>query len=117
MKRLLLFLVRWLYRYEAHRLDALKSPGPVLLIPNHVSWLDWLFLMLVLDDDWKFVTSSTTASLRPCSRDAMTGRPVAAISIELCVNESHPVEGMMPQYALWKMAMTSRRDSSSGQDL
>jgi acyl-[acyl-carrier-protein]-phospholipid O-acyltransferase/long-chain-fatty-acid--[acyl-carrier-protein] ligase len=34
----------------------------VLLVPNHVSWLDWLFLGVVLDKDWKFVTSSTTAN-------------------------------------------------------
>ena len=74
MKRLLLFLVRWFYRYEAHRLDALKSPGPVLLIPNHVSWLDWLFLMLVLDDDWKFVTSSTTAQTSWLHRKIMINR-------------------------------------------
>jgi acyl-[acyl-carrier-protein]-phospholipid O-acyltransferase/long-chain-fatty-acid--[acyl-carrier-protein] ligase len=36
-------------------------PGPALLVPNHVSWLDWLFLWVCLDGDWKFVTSSLTA--------------------------------------------------------
>ncbi len=74
MKRLLLFLARWLYGFEAHRLDALKSPGPVLLIPNHVSWLDWLFLAIVLDDDWKFVTSSTTAQTSWLHRRMMINR-------------------------------------------
>jgi len=33
----------------------------VLLLPNHVSWLDWLFLGVCLDPDWKFVTSRETA--------------------------------------------------------
>lgn len=41
--------------------EVLNTPGPVLLIPNHVSWLDWLFVGVCLDDDWKFVTSSVTA--------------------------------------------------------
>ena len=39
----------------------LRTPGPVLLIPNHVSWLDWLFLGVVLEDDWKFVVASVVA--------------------------------------------------------
>ena len=61
MKRLLQVLVRVLFRVRAYNTAVLDTPGPVLLIPNHVSWLDWLFLALCLDDDWKFVTSSTTA--------------------------------------------------------
>jgi acyl-[acyl-carrier-protein]-phospholipid O-acyltransferase/long-chain-fatty-acid--[acyl-carrier-protein] ligase len=61
MKALFRILLRFLFRYRAHRTAALNTPGPVLLIPNHVSWLDWLFLWSVLDDDWKFVTSSITA--------------------------------------------------------
>ena len=74
MKRLLLILARWLCRFEAHRLDALKSPGPVLLIPNHASWLDWFFLWLVLDEDWKFVTSSVTAQTSSLHRTIMINR-------------------------------------------
>ena len=30
-------------------------------MPNHTSWFDWIFLFCALDDDWRFVTSSTTA--------------------------------------------------------
>ena len=61
MKLLLRLLVRLCFRFRAYHTAALTTPGPVLLVPNHVSWLDWLFLAAVLDDDWKFVTSSTTA--------------------------------------------------------
>jgi acyl-[acyl-carrier-protein]-phospholipid O-acyltransferase/long-chain-fatty-acid--[acyl-carrier-protein] ligase len=61
MKSFLHLLSRLLFRFRAYNVEALKTPGPVLLIPNHTSWLDWLFLYVVLDDDWKFVTSSTTA--------------------------------------------------------
>jgi len=61
MKFLLRLLARVFFRFRAFNTEVLRTPGPVLLVPNHVSWLDWLFLAAVLDDDWKFVTSSTTA--------------------------------------------------------
>ncbi len=61
MKSFLRFLVWLLFRFRAFNEDALRTPGPVLLIPNHTSWFDWLFIGVCLDSDWKFVTSSTTA--------------------------------------------------------
>ncbi|MBI2813631.1 MAG: AMP-binding protein [Opitutae bacterium] len=61
MKFFLRLIARLFFRFRACNTAALDTPGPVLLVPNHVSWLDWLFLAAVLDDDWKFVTSSTAA--------------------------------------------------------
>jgi acyl-[acyl-carrier-protein]-phospholipid O-acyltransferase/long-chain-fatty-acid--[acyl-carrier-protein] ligase len=61
MKSFFRLLLQVLFRFRAYDLDALKTPGPVLLIPNHVSWIDWLFLWACLDEDWKFVTSSISA--------------------------------------------------------
>ncbi len=61
MKTLLRCLVRWLFRFRAYNQDVLTTPGPVLLIPNHQSLIDWLFLGVCLDDDWKFVVSSIAA--------------------------------------------------------
>ena len=61
MITLLRLLVRLLFRFRAFNEDALRTPGPVLLIPNHTSWFDWLFVGVCLGPDWKFVTSSTTA--------------------------------------------------------
>ena len=55
------FFLRILFRFRTYNLEALKTPGPVLLIPNHCSWIDWLFLWVCLDDDWKFVTSNLSA--------------------------------------------------------
>ncbi|MDI1248594.1 MAG: AMP-binding protein [Lacunisphaera sp.] len=63
MKTLLRLIAHLCFRFRAYNTEALSTPGPVLLVPNHVSWLDWLFMAAVLDDDWKFVTSSTTAQL------------------------------------------------------
>ncbi|MBN2508447.1 MAG: AMP-binding protein [Verrucomicrobia bacterium] len=57
MKLLLRFLLRVLFGFRAYRLEALQTPGPVLLVPNHVSWIDWLFLGVCLEPDWRFVTS------------------------------------------------------------
>ena len=61
MKASFRFLLRILFRFRAYNLDALKTSGPVLLVPNHSSWIDWLFLWACLDEDWKFVTSSISA--------------------------------------------------------
>ncbi|MCI0539166.1 MAG: AMP-binding protein, partial [Verrucomicrobiales bacterium] len=61
MKRALRFVLRLLFRFRAFNEDPLAGPGPLLLIPNHASWLDWIFLLACLDDDWRFVTSSITA--------------------------------------------------------
>jgi acyl-[acyl-carrier-protein]-phospholipid O-acyltransferase/long-chain-fatty-acid--[acyl-carrier-protein] ligase len=74
MKTLLRLIARVFFRFRAHKTAALTTPGPVLLVPNHVSWLDWLFLAVVLDDDWKFVTSSTTAQSNWVLRKVMINR-------------------------------------------
>jgi acyl-[acyl-carrier-protein]-phospholipid O-acyltransferase/long-chain-fatty-acid--[acyl-carrier-protein] ligase len=61
MKSFFRFLLQVMFRFRAYDLDALETPGPVLLVPNHLSWIDWLFLWVCLDEDWKFVTSSISA--------------------------------------------------------
>jgi len=74
MKPLFRWSLRTLFRFRAYDLDALKQPGPLLLISNHASWLDWLFLWVCLDDDWKFVTSSVTAQTSWLHRMIMMNR-------------------------------------------
>ena len=74
MKSFLRLLLRLCFGFRAFNTASLGAPGPVLLVPNHVSWLDWLFLYVVLDDDWKFVTSSTTAQTSALLRVAMLNR-------------------------------------------
>jgi acyl-[acyl-carrier-protein]-phospholipid O-acyltransferase/long-chain-fatty-acid--[acyl-carrier-protein] ligase len=61
MITLLRLIARLCFRFRAFNAAVLTTPGPVLLVPNHVSWIDWLFLVTLLDADWKFVTSSSTA--------------------------------------------------------
>ena len=74
MRAILRFLLRLCFRFEAHGEAVVNAPGPVLLVPNHVSWLDWVFLWVCLDDDWRFVTSSVTAQSSWLHRRVMLNR-------------------------------------------
>lgn len=91
MKTLLRFLLKILFRFRAFNEEALRAPGPMLLTPNHVSWFDWLFIAVCLDDDWRFVTSSFTAQTSWLHRKLMTGK------------HAFPVETDSP-YAVKRMA-------------
>lgn len=74
MKAFLQFLLRVLFRFRAFNTDVLKTPGPVLLVPNHLSWIDWLFIAVLMDDDWKFVVSSVVAQESWLHRKIMLNR-------------------------------------------
>ena len=50
-------LLKTLFRLNVVGLDHLNQPGPALLLPNHVSWLDWLFIGAYLEDDWTALKS------------------------------------------------------------
>lgn len=91
MLKLLRLLVRILFRFEAFNEAVLKTPGPVLLLPNHLSWFDWLFVGVCLEKDWRFVTSRTTAQLSPIHRFIMVNR------------RTFPVDPLSP-YAARQMA-------------
>jgi acyl-[acyl-carrier-protein]-phospholipid O-acyltransferase/long-chain-fatty-acid--[acyl-carrier-protein] ligase len=74
MKTLARLFLRLCFGFRAEGTETLRTRGPVLLIPNHTSWLDWLFLYAVLDSDWKFVTSSATANTSWILRRIMVNR-------------------------------------------
>jgi acyl-[acyl-carrier-protein]-phospholipid O-acyltransferase/long-chain-fatty-acid--[acyl-carrier-protein] ligase len=61
--RFLNWVVRLLYGYRICNVDVLKSPGPVLLLPNHTSWWDWLLIGVCLEEDWRFAVSREAAEL------------------------------------------------------
>ncbi len=84
-------ILRILFRFRMYNAAVLDTPGPVILIPNHVSWLDWLFVGSCLDDDWKFVTSSVTAERNFLFRLVMKNR------------RTFPVDPASP-YAVRRMA-------------
>src|SRR6266699_5131839 len=74
IKAILRILLRLLFRFRAYNEAVLKTPGPVLLIPNHVSWVDWAFMAVCLEDDWKFVVSSVSAETSWLHRKIMINR-------------------------------------------
>jgi acyl-[acyl-carrier-protein]-phospholipid O-acyltransferase/long-chain-fatty-acid--[acyl-carrier-protein] ligase len=67
-------LLRLLFGFRAFNEGVLRTPGPVLLIPNHVSWIDWLFLYVCVDKDWKCVVSSVSAQTSWVHRKIMLNR-------------------------------------------
>lgn len=67
-------LLRLVYRFRAYNTEVLATPGPVLLTPNHLTWIDWLFLIAHVDHRWRFVTSRTTAQASPLHRWIMINR-------------------------------------------
>lgn len=74
MKGVLRWCLRLLYGFRAINESAVNLRGPALLLPNHVSWWDWLFIGVCLENDWRFVTSSTTAELSWVHRLIMVNR-------------------------------------------
>lgn len=74
MKTLVRWLLRLAYGFRVQNESVLESPGPLLLIPNHVSWLDWLFVAVCLSGDWRFVVSRVTAESSWLRRRIMLNR-------------------------------------------
>lgn len=63
MKTMLRFLLRIFFGFHVENESVLSEPGPVMLLPNHVSWFDWIFIVACIDTRWKLVTSMQTARL------------------------------------------------------
>src|ERR1700684_2391916 len=74
MKKLILFFLRLLFRFRAENAAVLQTAGPVMLLPNHVSWFDWLFIAVCLDNSWRFVTSKEGAQVSFVHRLLMINR-------------------------------------------
>src|SRR5579872_1778000 len=74
MQTLLRFILRILFGFRAENVKALQTVGPVMLLPNHISWFDWLFLAACVDTKWRFVTSVEAARVSPVHRFIMINR-------------------------------------------
>jgi acyl-[acyl-carrier-protein]-phospholipid O-acyltransferase / long-chain-fatty-acid--[acyl-carrier-protein] ligase len=74
MKNILRALLRLLFGFRVYNESVLKTPGPVLLLPNHVSWFDWLFLFACAEGDWKCVVSERAAQTSWLHRKIMINR-------------------------------------------
>src|SRR5580658_1571301 len=74
MRSFVLFLLRLLFRFRAENLAVLQTPGPVMLLPNHASWIDWLFIAVCIDPRWRLVTSKEGAQVSFVHRFVMINR-------------------------------------------
>src|SRR4051812_7796143 len=81
MKRFLRWLLRLLYGFRAYNEAAVSTKGPVLLLPNHVSWWDWLLIDVCLANDWRFVTSSTAAEVSWIHKRIMVNRRTFPVDV------------------------------------
>ncbi len=92
MTTIIRWLLRLLYRFSAWNEEVLKTPGPVLLLPNHVSWWDWLLVGVCLEGDWRFVTSSATSQLSWIHRFLMDNRRTFPVDINSPYAVKHMAE-------------------------
>jgi len=74
MRTILLWLLRLFYGFRAFNEPVLETPGPVLLLPNHTSWWDWLLIGTCVAKDWRFVTSREAAEVSWLHKRIMINR-------------------------------------------
>ena len=91
MRTIIRFLMRLLFGFRVPNTAALATPGPVILLPNHTSWFDWMLVSACVSDDWRIVTSQQTANISFLHRFVMVNR------------HTFPVETESP-YAVKRMA-------------
>jgi acyl-[acyl-carrier-protein]-phospholipid O-acyltransferase/long-chain-fatty-acid--[acyl-carrier-protein] ligase len=92
MKTVLRLFLRLFYRFRAFNEEVLKTPGPVLLLPNHLSWWDWAIVGVCLDDDWRFVTSRTTAQVSWVHKLLMVNRRTFPVDVSSAYAVKHMAE-------------------------
>jgi len=92
MKFVLRILLRLLFGFRAYNEAVLGTPGPVLLLPNHVSWIDWLFLLACVDEDWKCVVSERAAHTSWLHRLIMINRRTFPIDTDSPYAVKHMAE-------------------------
>lgn len=92
MRSFLRSLLGWLFGFASYNHEVLLTPGPVLLLPNHVSWLDWLFLLACTEGDWKYVVSRRTAQTSWLHRLIMLNRFTFPIDTDSPYGVKHMAE-------------------------
>ena len=115
MKRFVRLLLRLLYRFRAYNEAAVATPGPVLLLPNHTSWWDWLLIGVCLESDWRFVTSRESAQVSWLHRRIMINRRTFPVDMNSPYSVKHMAEYLRKggRLVLFPEGRLSRTGSSS----
>ncbi len=92
MKKLLRWFFQLCFGLRAFNTEVLKTKGPVMLLPNHTSWFDWLLLGIYLEDDWKFVTSRQASEVSFVHRFIMVNRYTFPVDMDSPYAVKHMAE-------------------------
>lgn len=92
MKRILRWILKLCFGLRTYNEGVLKAKGPVMLLPNHTSWFDWLLLGVFLEDDWKFVTSRQASEVSPVHKFIMVNRYTFPVDMESPYAVKHMAE-------------------------
>src|SRR6478735_3774577 len=92
MMAILKLLLRLFYGYRIYNGEVLKTPGPVLLLPNHSSWWDWLLIGVCLEKDWRFVTSYESAQTSWFHKKVMINSRTFPVDINSAYAVKHMAE-------------------------
>lgn len=92
MIAILRLLLRLFYRLRIYNRQVLDTPGPVLLLPNHSSWWDWLLVGVCLESDWKFVVSYESAQTSWFHRKVMINSRTFPVDINSAYAVKHMAE-------------------------
>ncbi len=85
-------MVRLFYGFRAFNEPVLDTPGPVLLLPNHTSWWDWLLIGVCVERDWRFVTSRESAEISWLHRRIMINRRTFPVDMNSPYSVKHMAE-------------------------
>src|SRR6266446_6011317 len=92
MRTILRWLLRLLYGFDVFNGAVLETPGPVLLLPNHTSWWDWLLIGICVESDWKFVTSREAAEVSWLHKRIMINRRTFPVDMNSPYSVKHMAE-------------------------
>ena len=99
MKRILRWFLKLCFGLRTYNEQVLKAKGPVMLLPNHTSWFDWILLGVFLEDDWKFVTSRQAAEVSPVHKFIMVNRYTFPVDMESPYAVKHMAEFLQARRA------------------
>lgn len=97
MKTILRLIFRLLFRMRIANIQSLSFQGPTIILPNHVSFLDAVFLYLYLPQDVYFVVNTTIAQRFAIfleGRNCISVDPLNPYSLKRIievVRKNHPV--------------------------
>jgi acyl-[acyl-carrier-protein]-phospholipid O-acyltransferase/long-chain-fatty-acid--[acyl-carrier-protein] ligase len=101
-------LTSWRYNFVYHGLENIPNKGAVLLLSNHVSWLDWMILQLPLSRKINYMMDKEIYNFKPIHPLLKKGEviPISARGFKDAFSEAHRrlkqghIVGIFPEGAI-----------------